>query len=262
MTLSQTQSSPIINLPYLYKYGMQLSYGSNSSLIISPGSCRDSNNVIDIEIGGVNVEGNLTPVALLVDFTKNGINGLDVGSFTAAQMYAIYVISDSRYYLPNASIACIATNNPIVPVGYDAIRLIGYWSTDVSRPLLNTGYYSGSGNDLTFIYSAARTIGTNSTTTRVSFTLAYLAPPVPTCLVKLYVNVIGNAPDLQGSVTTDFSVGVVYVLRTFVANISTYGFAELVCPEDPITGYPFFQMSCGAAATSISANIVGFEVSV
>jgi hypothetical protein len=139
--MSQIQNYPVYNLPHLYLNGLNISIASTTILGIAPGMARDSNNVIDMEVGYANLENVVSPATqfqgyipgLLLNSAINGVNGLDTGTIAASTQYAIYLIGDSRNYLPTAAIMTLISNQlPIMPLGYDSLRLLGFIETDSS----------------------------------------------------------------------------------------------------------------------------------
>lgn len=136
--VAQVQNDPIYSLSHLYINGLNISVASTTVLGIAPGSCRDSSNNIDIEVGYANLQGNVVPATqfqgyipgLFINSAINGAGGLDTGSLGASLQYAIYLIADSRGYLPTAGIMTLTSNPlPLVPLGYDSYRLIGFIET-------------------------------------------------------------------------------------------------------------------------------------
>lgn len=142
MAIPQIQNDPIYSLPHLYIQGCWISAASTTVVAISPGQCRDSNDMIDMPIGWPNLQNNyVTPATLfanymqplLVNSAVNGANGLDTGTIAASTQYAIYVIGDSRGYNPVAGLLSLTSQpGPVMPLGYDSYRLIGFWETDGS----------------------------------------------------------------------------------------------------------------------------------
>jgi hypothetical protein len=136
--MSAIQNDPIYLLPHLYINGMNISVASTTVLGIAPGMCRDAGNAIDMEIGYQNLQGNVLPATqfagyipgLLINSAVVGANGLDAGTLGASLQYAIYVIGDSRGYNPVAGIMSLTSNPlPLMPLGYDSYRLIGFIET-------------------------------------------------------------------------------------------------------------------------------------
>jgi len=140
--MTAIQNNPIYSLPHLYISGMNISVASTTVLGIEPGACRDAANVIDMVVGYENLQGNVAPATLyagyipglLINSAVNGANGLDAGSLGASLQYAVYIIGDSRGYNPVAGIISLTSNPlPLMPLGYDSYRLIGFIQTDGSN---------------------------------------------------------------------------------------------------------------------------------
>ena len=193
------ENYPIINVPFLYKYGMRIVNSTVSpatKLSILAGTCRDELDIIDIRLGDFNpdIQGNITTAPVRIDNTINGVGGLDEGTVAANTMYAIYIIADSRGYKPISAVATgglnIYANGPLMPVGYDSKRLIGFWATDNSANWF-TGYYSGLGIDLTFIYDTPQetsvTAGTSNIYANVSlFDLVPVIDNIPVSIFTVF----------------------------------------------------------------------------
>lgn len=139
--MSAIQNDPIYSLPHLYISGMNISVASTTVLAIAPGQCRDSDDTIDMPIGYPNLQGNTVPATLfagyipglLINSAVVGANGIDQGTLGASLQYAVYVIGDSRGYNPVAGIITLTSNPlPLLPLGYDSYRLLGFIETDGS----------------------------------------------------------------------------------------------------------------------------------
>lgn len=197
MAQRQTQNESIVTLPNLYKYGFVLSFLSRKSLLVSGGMCRDANNLVDIEVGYPDAEGdNFVQSPMILDATKNGFNGLDVRTLAGSTLYGIYIISDSRNYKPTGCIATISRNSvPLLPTGYDSYRLVGYWPTRADG-LFAEGAYSGIGNDMFFRWLDGQNALLNNATSTVetTFSVGAFVPPVNNTLVTFMVNYV----DTQG----------------------------------------------------------------
>ena len=263
MAAPKVQNDPIINLPFLYKYGLQLSLSNDLTLSISAGTCRDSNNVMDIVVGGQNVEGESEPASLTLNFAVNGVNGLDAGTITGSEMYAIYLIADSRYYLPTACIATLDSNDfPLVPMGYDSIRLIGYWPSEIVSAVLQTGYYSGISNDLTFYYDGVRPVLLNGvSTTPANFQLGSTIPlvdNVPVTLACIYTPA-GIAPTSLFNILYAVSGGTQGTLGGQVATVPFYSDMEAI--SQLVMDIPTLQYTV-SAGDSVNVDLVSFSISV
>ena len=141
MSSPQIQNDPIYSLPHLYIAGLNISIASTTLLAISAGQARDANDNIDMPVGFPNLQGNTYPAmqfqgyspGLLINSAINGANGLDQGTIAASTQYAIYLIGDSRGYQKVAAVMSLTSNVlPLLPLGYDSYRLLGFIETDGS----------------------------------------------------------------------------------------------------------------------------------
>jgi len=137
----QIQSDPIYQLPHLYIAGLNISYASTTVIGVSPGQARDMNDAIDMPVAWPDSNNNINPAILfqnyqqpiLINSAVSGVNGLDTGTIAASTQYAIYLIGDSRGYNPVAGLLSLTSNSaPIMPQGYDSLRLLGFAQTDGS----------------------------------------------------------------------------------------------------------------------------------
>lgn len=179
------QNDPVLSLPFLYKYGLILSNDAtspNTVIDIGAGQCRDINDIMDITVGvnNFNLQNISQNSPLLVSSALKGPGGLDAGNIAANTMYAVYVVADSRYYLPTVGLLSLASNAfPTIPFGYDSYRLVGYWATNGSSNFY-PGYWSGLSNAMVFTYDApvATAVTAGASTTFAGVVLTTLVPPV------------------------------------------------------------------------------------
>lgn len=266
MSREQIQNSPIINMPNLYKDGLVLSLANISPLTvidISSGMCRDSNNIIDLEVGQPSLEGSIVIPPIRLNIDVNGKNGLDTGEVANNTMYSIYIIGDSRYYLPTASIATLSTNaSPQMPLGYDSYRLIGYWATDGSGHFI-PGFYSGTGNELNFNYEEQIPVLINGTATVTTpVTLTHIVPTVDNVLATVYSSYTGSLAAHQLSLFNPNNTGSAYIIfYCQVASVALGNVCELMTGylTTPGTPYIVYRVSAG---DSVDLSIVSFKVSV
>jgi hypothetical protein len=141
MANPQVQNDPIYQLPHLYVSGLNISVASNTVIAIAPGMARDMSNNIDIEVGYANLQGNVIPATLNLNYipplyinsSVNGVNGLDQGTLAASSNYLIYLIADSRgYHNPAGLLSLYSNAYPLLPAGYDSYVLLGFVSTNGS----------------------------------------------------------------------------------------------------------------------------------
>ncbi len=145
MANPQVQNETIYALPRLYVQGLQLSAATPLAatiIAVAPGAARDSTNSIDMVVGLQNYFGIDNPAVLFqgyqpglfINSVVNGANGLDTGAIAASTQYAVYLIGDSRNYNNTAAVLSLTSNvAPLLPMGYDSYRLIGFWATDASK---------------------------------------------------------------------------------------------------------------------------------
>jgi hypothetical protein len=182
------QNLPVYALPHLYIDGLNISVASTTVLAIAPGQARDILNHIDMPVGFQNLDGNVLPAVLfqgyqqplLLNCATVGANGLDAGALAASTQYAIYLIGDSRQYLPTAGIVSLSSNAfPTLPFGYDSWRLLGFIETDGSEHFVYATHEPQlvkSGNGYYLSPPTSVLSGGNATT----FTAIDCSTPVPT----------------------------------------------------------------------------------
>lgn len=176
MPTPQVQNDPIYSLPFTYIVGLQLAFVSTTSISVAAGQCRDSNDVIDMVVGGANIEGTVVAAPLVINSAVVGANGLDTGTIAASSLYYVYIIGDSRYYKPVAALISLSATAPLLPFGYDSLRLIGSVFTDGSAHFLPF-YQGGTGNGRIFQYDTPISVLSGGTAT--SFANVSLAAAVP-----------------------------------------------------------------------------------
>ncbi len=280
----EIQNYPIINVPFLYKYGMTIQNSTaingtlhpETKLSVLSGNCRDSEDVIDIRFGDLNpsINGTITSAPVRIDNTIIGAGGLDQGQVSANTMYAIYIIADSRGYLPISAIATFGLNifavppGPLMPPGYDSKRLIGFWATG-SDTFWLTGYYYGLGNDLVFTYDTpqATNITAGSSNTYADVNLFNLVPQIYNIPASIYtVFSPGAASDtlIMAAGQSTASGGQV-VITAQVAGVNVTTISSLVVQRAffipiPIP-LPSIQYKVSGTDT-VAISVAGFSVSV
>lgn len=198
----QIQNDPIYSLPHLYIAGLNISYASTTVIAIAPGQARDMNDVIDMPVAWPDANNNINPAILfqnyqqpiLINSAVNGVNGLDTGTIAASTQYAIWLIGDSRGYNVVAGLLSLTSNSaPIMPAGYDSLRLIGFAETDGSSHFVYATHKpQNMVGALTYINSPAITVltGGNATTfTAIDLTTNSAIPTttLPNIIVWLFV---------------------------------------------------------------------------
>jgi len=196
-------ASPIVNLPFLYINGAQISNDvttPNTVLDVAAGQMRDQSNTFDLIIG--NFEGITNPtgtvnVPTLINAAVKGYNGIDTGALAASKVYYVYVISDPVSANPSGAVVSLNAPSigPVMPFGYSAYRHIGYAMTDSSSHFL-LGYNAGNNNARLFMYDAPISVGTTaSSASYAAINLTKFVPLVNNIPVYLNVSLSGTAND-------------------------------------------------------------------
>lgn len=178
-----TQLDPIVNALYLDINGLNLSNDAttpNTKIDVSAGQARDSNNIIDMNLGNWLNQGNPTFTAnsaTVLNMLVNGFNGLDTGSIAASTTYYIYIIGDSSNKHIVGVIASLSAVAPYLPFGYDSFRLLGFIQTDGSSHILPfIGFENGNLRYMQFGAPIAITV--TSSGTSATYSALDLSPAV------------------------------------------------------------------------------------
>lgn len=261
-----SQNIPIANLPYLTIYGCVVSWVSATTLSISSGQVRDVNNVIDMQLGIDPVTG--IGAATTLNFATTGANGLDAGTATASSLYYIYVIGDSTSFHKTATLASlqspVSTTAPLMPFGYDSIRVVGYATTDGSANLLKF-YTSGSLSHRVHTFDVGvRVLNAGASQTFAAVDCTGTLPVLSSSFLR--INVLGTftpntAGDLvqfrpTGSLATTFLPEIVGQVTTKAASDN---FSMLVGVS---AGKPEFDYINSAATGATTVVISGFQYNV
>lgn len=159
---------PITNSPFMYINDMPVTVASNTTLSVAAGQCRDSTNTYDLALA----------TAGTINAAVTGVNGLDTGTFAASKWYYVFVIADMKGINPNALLISLSQTAPIMPTGYNLLRMIGISLTDGSVHFLPFTTF-GKGTNRTQFWTAAISVlsgGTSATYAAVSLDGA--VPPI------------------------------------------------------------------------------------
>lgn len=133
-----------------YAYGLGLSNNAttpNTKLDVAVGSVLNSTKEFQLNLD----------VAVTIDATVNGLNGLDTGSLAASTLYYVYVIADPQAY--NVAGCMISTSTtPLMPYGYSAWALIGYVATDAASHFLKGFWTDDKSSWRTFMFDAPQEV--------------------------------------------------------------------------------------------------------
>lgn len=242
-----TPNVPIVNAGLLYANGLELAFASDSTFTIAAGAARDSTDTNDITLSA----------SVTVDATVNGANGLDQGALANSTQYAVFLIGDSTQYNATAGLISASATAPVMPVGYDMVRRIGWIRTDGSADFLEFQQV-GDGNTRKYFYDNA--ISVLAAGTSATFASASLAAAVPAIATLVYyvatfdANVAGDQAGLRayGSASTAGQAQ----LSSSVTTAPQV--AQLVCPCGLNAGAPTVQYIVDASG-SLDLAVAGFE---
>jgi hypothetical protein len=147
--------------PYGYTNGLQISNDAitpNTLLDIGSGVTIDSTDTFQMINNGT----------IVINAATNGLNGLDTGTFAAAKVYAVFLVSDPVTLQPIGAMLSLSYTQPLMPFSYSAFKLIGFATTAAGAATFLPGYWTaGNTGYRLFMYDAklvtAITAGTSTT---------------------------------------------------------------------------------------------------
>lgn len=271
----QIQNDAIYSLPHLYISGMNLSVASNTVIAIAPGQARDANDVLDMPVGFPNLQGNVLPPILYQNFQQplfvnsgiNGANGLDYGLLAASSNYGVWLIGDSRQYKQPAGLLSLTSNAaPLLPFGYDSLRLLGFATTDSSVHFLATsGNLLNAKNLRAFYLQPAVSVlsGGNATT----FTEIDLSSAIPTTtdidvIAYLLVTFIPAAAGdtVQFRPTGSSATANLITIQGIAAGMAQQQYQQVICGQGSSVPAEDYKVSVSGDAVSVS--VVGYAYTI
>lgn len=265
------QNLPVYSLPHLYIAGLSISVASTTVLAVAPGQARDINNAIDMPVGFQNLEGNVAPPVLFQGYQQplflnsavNGANGLDAGTLAASTQYAVYLIGDSSQQLPVAGLISLTSNPyPLMPFGYDSLRLLGFIETDGSSHFVYATHEPQqlSGSVAYYLQPASSVLSGGNAT---SFTAVDCSTPIPTTtlpnvIAELLVTFIPAAVNdvAQFRPTGSSATSNVTTIVGLVAGVAQTQYLQLVLGVG--SSKPEFDYLVTASGDSLSVSVVGW----
>lgn len=258
-----SQLEPIVNQPNLYVNGLMISNDATAPdtvLNISAGICRDSNNEIDINLGNyLNLSGiGSANASTSVNTDVVGFNGIDTGVLQASKVYYVFVIADSsNKNLPGALVSLSATA-PVLPFGYDSIRLIGYMVTDSSADFLLC-INSGNGNARLFTYDVpiATAVTAGNSATYADVALGTFVPAVANLPVLIECDWTANAAADTLALHARNATGDTVKYIAPVAGATAHTLVRDYVQAQLDSGLPEIQYKVSAGTVAI--NVAGFQ---
>lgn len=241
---------PVVNAPYLDVYGLQIAVVDDETATVQVGQARNSTNQNDISLNAVTTVSNIV----------NGLNGLDTGTVAASTLYSLYVIGDSGMNNPSGLVMSLSGVQPLMPVGYDMFRKIGYLRTDSSSDFL-LGYFSGSSNDRMFMYDAPISVGTtNASATYADLDLTNKVPLVDNLPVIMAYAFAPNADndsfEMHGANSTGDAVTVFGSVAAKKVGANAIVLAQIKASK------PQISYKTAAAISSLVLSVVGYQYTI
>lgn len=242
---------PIVNAGYLNVQGLELAVATTTTMTMAAGQARNSSNVNDIVLDA----------SVTINGAANGINGLDTGVLVLSALYAVYAVGDSTQNNDAGAVLSANLSAPLLPVGYDMYRLVGYVRTDASVHFL-AGYWSGSRNERTFTYDVpiATAITAGSSATYAAVTLTTFVPAVDNLLVNLEINWTANAAGDTLALQPFNGVGDTAKYIAAVAGASAHTLVREYLLSQLGTGAP--KMNYKVSAGTVALNVAGYKYSI
>lgn len=246
-----TINLPVVNAPYLDVYGLEIAIASTTTLTVQSGRARNSSNENDITLDA----------AVTLNAADNGINGLDTGSLANATLYSLYAVGDSTFNNDPGVVLSASASQPLLPVGYDMYRKIGYLRTDGSAHFL-AGYWSGSRNERTFVYDVpiATAITAGASATYAAVTLTTFVPAVQNVLVNMEINWTANAAGDTLALQPFSAVGDTAKYIAGVAGASAHTLLREYLMAQLDSGAP--KMNYKVSAGTVALNVAGYKYSI
>lgn len=242
---------PVVNAAYLTVQGLELAVASNTTMTMALGRARNSTDENDI----------LLSVGVTINAAANGINRLDTGVLANNTLYSVYAVGDSSGNNVSGAVISASAVSPLMPVGYDMFRKIGYVRTNGAAAFL-AGNWSGSANERVFTYDVplASPITAGSSATFAAVVLTNLVPAVANVLVNMEIDWTANAAADTLAIQAFNGVGdtAKYIAGVAGATAHTLMREYLVASLD--SGLPKMKYKVSAAAVAL--NVAGYKYTI
>lgn len=276
-----SQNIPLQAQPFLYISGLNISVASTTVLAVAPGQCRDSNDNLDMSYyfppasnvqfaeqhnngliptpvnSSINILG--FPIPLFLNSAVTGINGLDTGILAASTNYAVWLIADSRGIKPNGGIISLTSNAaPLLPLGYDSYRLLGFADTDSSTHFIAANILNAVNFKGYFVSPAASVLSGGNAT---SFTAIDLSTPIPTttdvnvvAILTVTFTPLAAGDTIQFRPTGSSATTNLPTITGQTAGVAQTNYISLICGVGSSKPEIDYKVSVSGDAASISVN--------
>ena len=239
----------IVNLPYMYIQGLNLSSSGTKILTLESGQVRDSTNQFDIVI----------PNEILLNGSVNGVNSVAPGLTLFGNMfYSVFAIGSSLGLQTPAAIISSFGQSPILPKGYDIFNFIGVWNTDGAVNFTKMYQIGGSSKRTYFYDTPISVLSGGSATTFTPVNLSAAIPAIPDISVTLKTDYISTFVNhfFKLRPTGSVSLGEIKI-TAIVENIEEGNF--LIIPGLASSNNPSIDYMANANTDSLSMYVYGFS---
>lgn len=238
----------VVNLGLSYVNNLQMAWGSNTTLTVAVGQCRDSTNVFDMVLGS----------SVTINTAVVGANGIDTGTIGASKTYFVHLISDSRQVKSTAAMVSLSSTAPTLPSGYDTFRVIGIWLTDGSSHFIK-GYVAGNGSLRQHYHDANISVLASGTATALTaIDLSAAVPAVDNTPVYIQADYTpATAGDSVSFATTGSTATLLPHVTGSVAAKANSGQIKVL--SKLASSLPKIQYINSAASGSTNTWVCGFE---
>ncbi len=242
---------PVVNAPYLNVDGLEIAITSTTAASVQSGRTRNSTNENDI----------ILSAAVALNAATTGINGLDTGALANATLYSLYAVGDSTFNNTPGVVLSASASAPLMPVGYDMYRKIGYLRTDGSAHFL-AGYWSGRSNERTFLYDVpiATAITAGGSATYAAVTLTTFVPAVQNVLVNMEINWTANAAADTLALQPFSAVGDTAKYIAGIAGATAHTIIREYLMAQLDSGAP--KMNYKVSAGAVALNVAGYKYTI
>jgi hypothetical protein len=190
-----------------------------------------------------------------------GIDGIDTGALANATLYSLYVVGDSTDNNASGVVLSASASAPLMPVGYDMFRKIGYLRTDGSAHFL-AGYWSGSANERTFVYDVpiATAVTAGASATYAAVTLTTFVPAIQNLLAKIELNWTANAAGDTLALQPFSAVGDTLKYIAGVAGASAHTLVREYVQAQLDSGAP--KINYKVSAGTVAINVAGYQYTI
>lgn len=247
-----TNNEQVVFQPNLYVDGLLPSYDSSSTVILSPGQCRDSTNIYDM---GISEE-------ITVSTAYAGINGLDQGEVGAGAWYYLHVIGDTLGFNLPATVLSLSPTNPVLPSGYDVFRRVACVGVDGGSDLkqftcIGQGTYRQY--DWNVEFSIAKILSSGNATTYTDVSVNGFCPPVCQRITLLSGFVPHTAGNLFYLIPQNAPETALLQFSGTVASVVATNQIRMLSSFDGDTGLQTISYRVTQSTDTLSLYVIGFE---